>query len=90
VQLPDVDKQIKIAEHWQKKHADDPTLLLTLARFYAIKGIWGEALELLNQSLRIKMDAEACWVLGHVYDNMGDHDAARQHYEQGLQAIVQG
>lgn len=89
VHTADIDKQIKTAEHWQKKHADDPVLLLTLARFYAIKGIWGEALELLNQSLRIKLDPETCWVLGHVYDNMGNHEEARRHYEQGLQVTVQ-
>lgn len=89
VHTADVDKQIKVLEHWQKKHADDPTLLLTLARFYALKGIWGQALELLTQSLRIKMDPETCWVMGHVYDNMGDHEQARIHYEQGLQAQAQ-
>ncbi|MFI4955993.1 MAG: heme biosynthesis HemY N-terminal domain-containing protein [Gammaproteobacteria bacterium] len=88
VHTSDIDKQIKTAEHWQKKHADDPMLLLAIARFYAIKSIWGQAVELLNQSLRIKSDPETYWVLGHVYDNMHDPEQAKLNYEMGLQVAV--
>lgn len=89
VHTSDLDKQIKVIEHWQKKHADDPILLLTLARLYAMKGIWGQAQELLQQSLRIKADPETSWVLGHVFENMGDVNEARIRYEQGLTTVVQ-
>ena len=89
VHTPDIDKQIKTAEQWQKKHADDPMLLLALGRFYAIKSIWGQAVELLNQSLLIKQDPETYWVLGHVYENMSDSVLAKQNYEMGLRVNVQ-
>jgi HemY protein len=88
VHTSDIDKQIKTAEHWQKKHADDPMLLLALGRFYSIKSIWGQAVELLNQSLLIKQDPETYWVLGHVYDNMGDAALAKMNYEIGLRTDV--
>ncbi len=83
----EIDRQIKVAEHWLKKHADDPTLLLTLGRLYALKGIFGQAKDLLMHSLRIKMDPETCYVLGNVYEQMGDASQAKEMYAKGLQAI---
>ncbi len=83
----EIDKQIKTVEHWQKKHADDPILLLTLARLYAVKGIWGQAQELLMQSIRIMPDPEAYWMLGHVYEKIGDLEQALKHYEAGLKIV---
>lgn len=89
VQIPDIDRQIKTAETWLKRHYDDPMLLLCLGRFYAAKGIWGQAQELLKNSLSIQVDAETYFVLGHVYENRGDAAQALASYEAGLKQSLE-
>jgi HemY protein len=88
IHIHDIDRQIKSAEHWLKRHQDDPVLLLCLGRLYSAKAIWGQARDLLENSISIAADAEAYYVLGHVYENMGDKAKAQENYEAGLRLCV--
>lgn len=84
IHISDLDRQIKTAESWQKRHPEDPTLLLCLGRLYAVKAIWGQAKNFLEMSLSIQPDPETHYVLGQVYHNLGETALAEQHYQQGL------
>ncbi len=88
IHIKDIDRQIKAAEHWLKRHQDDPILLLCLARLYSAKAIWGQARDLLENSISISPSAEAYYVLGHVYENMGDKAKAQENYQAGLRLCI--
>lgn len=89
VHIPDLDRQIKYAEAWQKPHPEDPAVLLCLGRLYAAKSIWGHARELLEMSLSIKPTPETHFVLGQVYEGLGETSTAARHYEKGLKTCVE-
>ncbi len=89
VHIHDIDRQIKTAESWLKRHHDDPILLLCLGRLYTAKAIWGQARDLLQNSISILPDPETYYTLGHVYENMGDKTKAQENYQAGLQLCVQ-
>lgn len=88
IHINDIDRQIKTAEHWLKRHQDDPVLLLCLGRLYSAKAIWGQARDLLENSLSISPDPEAHYILGHVYENMGEQSKAQENYEAGLALCI--
>jgi HemY protein len=89
VHIPDLDRQIKQAEAWLKPHPEDPAVLLCLGRLYAAKQMWGHARELLEMSRSIKPCPEADFVLGQVYEGLGDKDSAAKCYQQGLKMTVE-
>lgn len=84
IHIAEFEKQVKLAEQWYKRFPDNPTVLLTLGRFYATQGLSGQAKELLLQSLKIKPDVETYWVLGHIETNEANPDLAKQFFESGL------
>lgn len=88
IHIDDVDRQIKTAEHWQKKHKDDPILMLTLAELYCTKGIWGQAKELAISTLNIMPDPQAHYLLGQIEENLGDKISALNHFEAGLRLAL--
>jgi len=88
VHIPDLDRQIKYAEAWQKPYPEDPAVLLCLGRLYAAKQIWGHARELLEMSLSIKPCPQAYYVLGQVYEGLGEKTRAAQEYLLGLRMSV--
>lgn len=88
VHTPDLDRQIKYAEAWLKPYPEDPTVLLCLGQLYAAKQIWGHARELLEMSLSIKPRPQTHFVLGRVYEGLGDKTQAALHFEQGLGMCV--
>jgi HemY protein len=84
IHIPDLDRQIKTAEAWQKPYPEDPAVLLCLGRLYAAKQIWGHARELLEMSLSIKPCPQTYYALGQVYEGLGDKSRAAQEYLLGL------
>jgi HemY protein len=88
VHLPDLDRQIKGAEAWQKPYPEDPAVLLCLARLYAAKDVWGHARELLEMSLSIKPSPQTHLALAQVYESLGEKEKAALHYAQGLKMCV--
>lgn len=84
IQTDDLDKQIKTAEQWLKKHKDDPTLMFTMASLYARKSMWGQAKEMALASLHIKPTPELYELLGHMEAACGNQSAALKYYQSGL------
>jgi HemY protein len=85
---PDLDRQIKTAEAWQKPYPEDPSVLLCLGRLYAAKAIWGHAREVLEMSLSIKPCPQTHYVLAQVYEALGEKTRAAEHYALGLRMSV--
>lgn len=87
-QTADLDRQIKTAEAWEKPYPEDPSVLLCLGRLYAFKQDWEHARELLEKSLNIRPSSLTHYVLGQVYEGLGDKVQAAKHYELGLRMRV--
>lgn len=88
IRIPDLDRQIKTAEGWQKPYPEDPAVLLCLGRLYAAKEIWGHAKELLEMSLSIKASPQTYYALGQVYEALGNKEQAGTQYLLGLSLSV--
>ncbi len=84
VEASDGSRQLKRAEDWLAKHADDPDLLLTAARLCLRNELWGKARSYLETVLSLKPSPEAYQEYGHLLNRMGEGDAASQAFRDGL------
>ena len=80
-----IDALLKQAENWRVTHADDPDLLITLARFQLELKTQDKALLLLVDAARIGVSAETYMELGLLLESMGESAKALQCYRRGLQ-----
>lgn len=78
------DKMLKTAEHWAKDHGTDPDLLLTLARLAAANQLWGKTRAYLESSINSGAGAEAYQQLGNLLEHLGEPEAAREIFRNGL------
>ena len=80
-----IDALLKQAENWRVTHADDPDLLITLARFQLELKARDKALLLLVEAARIGVSGETYMELGLLLESMGESAKALQCYRRGLQ-----
>jgi len=80
-----IDTLLKQAENWRVTHADDPDLLITLARFQLELKARDKALLLLVEAARIGVSGETYMELGLLLESMGESAKALQCYRRGLQ-----
>ena len=80
-----IDALLKQAENWRVTHADDPDLLITLARFQLELKAREKALLLLVEAARIGVSGETYMELGLLLESMGESAKALQCYRRGLQ-----
>lgn len=80
-----IDALLKQAENWRVAHADDPDLLITLARFHLELKDRDKALLLLVEAARIGVSGETYMELGLLLESMGESAKALQCYRRGLQ-----
>ena len=80
-----IDALLKQAENWRVAHADDPDLLITLARFQLELKARDKALLLLVEAARIGVSGETYMELGLLLESMGESAKALQCYRRGLQ-----
>ena len=80
-----IDALLKQAENWRVVHADDPDLLITLARFQLELKAREKALLLLVEAARIGVSGETYMELGLLLESMGESAKALQCYRRGLQ-----
>ena len=80
-----IDALLKQAENWRVTHADDPDLLITLARFQLELKVRDKALLLLVEAARIGVSGETYMELGLLLESMGESAKALQCYRRGLQ-----
>ena len=80
-----IDALLKQAENWRVTHADDPDLLITLARLQLELKARDKALLLLVEAARIGVSGETYMELGLLLESMGESAKALQCYRRGLQ-----
>ena len=80
----DTLRQIERAEKWLVSHPDDATLLLTLGRLCARQQLWGKSKSYFEASLSLKPGYLGHMQLAHLLEQIGETDAARDHYRKSL------
>lgn len=85
VEGADSVKQLEHAEAWLKKYPKQAELLLTLGRLCLHNQLWGKARSYLEASYGVDATAETCLVLGSLLEQLGENEAAQQHYRRGLE-----
>jgi HemY protein len=81
---PDASKQLSVAEGWLKTHANDPVLLLTVARLAMRNELWGKARSYLESSLAILPRTDAYHLYGKLLETMGETEGAAIAFRSGL------
>lgn len=80
----DADDRIGHCRRWQKKHGEQPELLLALGRLYMHKRDTEQARICLERSVELQPDATAYETLGRVLDREGRLESATQCYRNAL------
>ncbi|MDJ0938795.1 MAG: heme biosynthesis HemY N-terminal domain-containing protein [Woeseiaceae bacterium] len=86
----DATKQLKQAETWLQKHAEDPDLLLAAARLCLRNELWGKARSYLESVITLRPTPEAYQVYGRLLNQLGEGDAAADAYRDGLNMVADG
>lgn len=86
----DASKQLKRAESWLTKHAEDPDLLLTAARLCLRNELWGKARSYIESVISLRPTPEAYQEYGALLNQMGEADAAASAYRDGLGMVAAG
>ncbi|MEO1246687.1 MAG: heme biosynthesis HemY N-terminal domain-containing protein [Pseudomonadota bacterium] len=89
IESSDTNRQLKRAEEWLAKHADDPELLLSAARLCLRNELWGKARSYLETVISLKPSPEAYQDYGHLLNRMGEGDAAAQAFRDGLGMVAE-
>lgn len=79
--------QLQCAEHWLKKHPQDPTLLLCLSTLCAEEKLWGKAKDYLQQSITIKPTLTAYVELGKLYEILNEDEKAQASFRAALNFV---
>ena len=85
----DSGRQLSTAESWLKTQADNPDLLLTLARLCKRNELWGKARDYLEAALKIERRPEIYAELANVLEHLGESVKGQQAYRQGLLEMVE-
>lgn len=76
----DKEQKRKLLEKWLPDHPQSNILLLSLAKLYMERQIWGKAQSVLEESLAIELTNEAYRMLGDLYDKKGEVEVAKDYY----------
>ncbi len=87
VEGKDASKQLKRAEQWLAKHAEDADLLLTAARLCLRNELWGKARSYLESVISLSPSPEAYQEYGALLNQLGEPDAAADAYKDGLELV---
>lgn len=84
----DPQRQLEIAEAWTREHGRDPILQLSLGRLSLRNRQWGKARIYLETSISLLPRAETYKELGILLEHLGDQDAARNCFREGVLLAV--
>ena len=84
----DSNRQQLFAENLLKNHARDPALLLTSGRLCRRNSLWGKSRSYLEECLEIDPSPEVYQELASLLEQQGDHAAAAECYQKGLQQLT--
>jgi len=90
VEGPDAADQLKRAEEWLKSQPDRPEILITAGRLAVRNEIWGRARSYFENAIANGAAPEAHVELGQLLEQLGEHDAARDAFRQGLRLVLPG
>ena len=84
INVDEPSRQLTVAEKWLKYKSNNPALLLMLGRLSLKARLWGKARSYLESSLAAQPSADTYQELGHLLEQMGEQDQAREYYRLGL------
>jgi HemY protein len=84
----DPREQLRRAEKWLDRHADDPVLLLAAARLCIANELWGKARSYLESSLAIAARPESYALYAGLLEKLGEPDGAAQAWRSGLGLVT--
>jgi HemY protein len=77
-------QQLEFAGNWLARFPQDAALLLTLGRLCKKNHLWGKARSYLEQSIQARPDPATCQELATLFEQQGEHAAARSYFQEGL------
>lgn len=80
--LNDGSKQLITAEKWLKQHPQDPELLFCLGKLSLRERFLAKARDYLQQSMEIRPNPEGYFILGQVFEALGDQQSALNYYHK--------
>ena len=83
--LEPLEKAVKRAQKWQRKHPDNASIQRLLGQLYLQDKKWGKARDHLQESLRLQADSSTYSMLGQLLQQQGDSDAAANCFYNALQ-----
>ena len=88
VHSPFVEYQIQLAGAFLKKHGDDPSLLLCLARLHRYNDNFEKSVGLFKDALKAGAAEEAYVDLASLLEHMGQTDTALHFYKKSIEAMT--
>lgn len=82
------NRQLVIVGAWLNIYGQQPELLLTLGRLCVRAQLWGKARDYFERSLSLQAHAETYLVYGKLLEQLGDFDAAKEKYREGLSLLI--
>jgi HemY protein len=83
-----LNKQYVIVGAWLKHYGPHPEVYLTLGRLCVQGQLWGKAKDYFEKCLELAPNCEASYELGKLYEQLGEHELAREAYQTGLSALI--
>lgn len=81
----DAEAQLHSVEKWLRQHGEQSALLLTAARLYKRRQIWGKARSCLERSIHAGPTPEAYLELGALLAELGESEQAQTAWRAGLE-----
>lgn len=75
-----VSRRLAKAEEWLKRYPDDAALLAAMGNLCLTGELWGPGERYLKRSMALRNDMRVHALLGNLYDRLGRHDEAMNHW----------
>lgn len=89
IETADAARQLRRAEGWLEAQRQDAALQLALGRLCRRSQLWGKARGYLDESIRLRPQAEAWRELAALHEQQGEQAAAAACYQQGLKLLLE-
>ncbi len=79
---------LRLVDAWLREKPRSAELLCSAGRISAQAGLWGKALSLLRESLKLKPLAETFEALAQLHENLKETEEAEKVYKEGFRYLV--
>lgn len=83
----EMDRKVRHLEDWSRKSPNHALVSGVLGGLYAQQDKWDKARTVLEHSISLKPTAEACFLLGKLWERRGDMKKAARYYREGLELV---